>query len=57
VRGLEEFDERAVLRTALHPRLRQPMCVLDFAFFIAEHDDHHLAAVSELRHKFGVSGA
>ena len=52
VRGLEEFDEGAILRTAIHPRLGQPMRVLDFAFFIAEHDDHHLAAVSELVAKF-----
>jgi len=35
-------------RTALHPRLQQPMRVLDMAFFTAEHDDHHLARMTEL---------
>jgi uncharacterized damage-inducible protein DinB len=36
-------------RTALHPRLRQPMSVVDLCFFVAEHDDHHLHAIDELR--------
>jgi len=36
-------------RTALHPRLQQPMTVVDLAYFVAEHDDHHLAAIRELR--------
>jgi hypothetical protein len=35
--------------TALHPRLGLPMTVSDHCFFMAEHDDHHLAAISELR--------
>jgi mannitol/fructose-specific phosphotransferase system IIA component (Ntr-type) len=28
------------------------MRVVDLAFFVAEHDDHHLAAISELIRKF-----
>jgi uncharacterized damage-inducible protein DinB len=36
-------------RTALHPRLRQPMSVVDLCFFVAEHDDHHLRTIDELR--------
>jgi hypothetical protein len=35
-------------RTALHPRLRQPMSVVDLCFFVAEHDDHHLRTIDEL---------
>lgn len=54
VRRLEEFDDEAVARTALHPRLGQPMSVTDWACFVAEHDDHHLAAMSELLRRFGV---
>jgi uncharacterized damage-inducible protein DinB len=54
VRRLEEFDEETVARTALHPRLNQPMSVTDWAYFVAEHDDHHLAAMTELLRKFGV---
>jgi uncharacterized damage-inducible protein DinB len=35
-------------RTALHPRLGQPMTVVDLLFFVAEHDDHHLASITAL---------
>jgi uncharacterized damage-inducible protein DinB len=35
-------------RTALHPRLQQPMSVVDLCFFVAEHDDHHLRTIEEL---------
>ena len=35
-------------RTALHPRLGLPMRAVDHAFFVAEHDDHHLARITEL---------
>jgi hypothetical protein len=43
VRKLEALTEEEISRTALHPRLQQPMRILDFAYFVAEHDDHHLA--------------
>ncbi|MEW6251270.1 MAG: DinB family protein [Planctomycetota bacterium] len=36
-------------RTALHPRLNRPMRLVDHALFFAEHDDYHLARISELR--------
>jgi uncharacterized damage-inducible protein DinB len=32
-------------RTALHPRLKTPMRLVDHLFFVAEHDDHHLAQI------------
>jgi uncharacterized damage-inducible protein DinB len=53
VRSLEQFDEGFIQRRAMHLRLNTEMRVLDFAFFIAEHDDHHLARITELIHKFG----
>lgn len=37
-----------VERSALHPRLARPMRLIDLCFFVAEHDDHHLAAVWRL---------
>jgi uncharacterized damage-inducible protein DinB len=49
VRRLGSYDEAFVGRTALHPRLNVNMRVIDLAFFIAEHDDHHLARISELK--------
>lgn len=48
VRRLEEMDEEAVARTALHPRLQKQMRVIDMALFVAEHDDHHIASITEL---------
>lgn len=35
-------------RSALHPRLKTPMRIVDLAYFVAEHDDHHLARVREM---------
>ena len=49
VRRLESLDEEGVARTALHPRLQKPMRVIDMALFVAEHDDHHLASINELK--------
>lgn len=48
VTQLESAEEPDWLRSAMHPGLRAPMRLLDLAFFIAEHDDHHLATISEL---------
>ena len=52
VARLDSYDEAFVARTALHPRLQQNIRVIDLVFFIAEHDDHHLARISELKGKF-----
>ncbi|HJU53038.1 MAG TPA: DinB family protein [Pyrinomonadaceae bacterium] len=49
VARLDAYDEAFVQRTALHPRLKMQLRPIDLAFFIAEHDDHHLARISELR--------
>ena len=43
---LNEIDRSALAtldRTLLHPRLKEPMRLVDHLFFVAEHDDHHLA--------------
>ena len=42
------FDEEMLSRTSLHPRLNQPMRVIDSLFFVAEHDDHHISHISNL---------
>jgi uncharacterized damage-inducible protein DinB len=55
-RGLVErvagWSAEQLERSALHPRLRQPMRAIDLCLFVAEHDDHHLARVAELRAAF-----
>lgn len=43
VRKLELLTEEQIIRTALHARLQRSLRVLDWMYFIAEHDDHHLA--------------
>ena len=48
VRRLEAMDGEQLTRVALHPRLQQPMSVVDLGFFVAEHDDHHLATIANL---------
>ena len=52
VERLDDLDQAFILRTARHPRLKKEMRFLDLAFFIAEHDDHHLARISELIRRF-----
>ena len=48
VRRLEALTEDELAASALHPRMQVPMRVVDMAFFVAEHDDHHLATITEL---------
>ena len=48
VQRLESLPDSALTTTALHPRLAQPMTIVDLSFFVAEHDDHHLARITQL---------
>ena len=48
VAELEELDEEVFSRSLVHPRLGVPMRLVDTMFFVAEHDDHHLATITEL---------
>lgn len=45
---LEKLDEETIFGSALHPRLKTPMRTMDLFLFVAEHDDHHLARITEL---------
>ena len=45
---LEAIDEQTVFKYALHPRLKTPMRTMDLFLFVADHDDHHLARITEL---------
>ncbi len=49
VERLEGLEPADFHRTALHPRLRAPMRLADLIYFVAEHDDHHLARIREIR--------
>lgn len=50
--SLENIDENTVFKSALHPRLKTPMRTMDHFLFVAEHDDHHLAAITQLVKQF-----
>ena len=45
---IENIDDATVFKSALHPRLKTPMRTIDLFLFVAEHDDHHLARMTEL---------
>jgi uncharacterized damage-inducible protein DinB len=45
---LKDLDESMIFKSALHPRLQQPMRTMDLFLFVADHDDHHLARMTEL---------
>lgn len=42
------LDASLFTRTIPHPRLQVPMRLVDHLYFVAEHDDHHLARIWEL---------
>jgi len=45
---LNGIDALDITKTSLHPRLQQPMRIIDLAYFVAEHDDHHISCIREL---------
>ena len=48
VQRFEELPPEAFSKVAHHPRLNVPMRLVDMLFFQAEHDDYHMARISEL---------
>ena len=45
---LRNIKDEDLDKASVHPRLGTPMKVVDLAYFVAEHDDHHLARISLL---------
>ncbi len=48
VEKIMRIPEKELDKISLHPRLKTPMKVIDLAYFVAEHDDHHLAQITDL---------
>jgi uncharacterized damage-inducible protein DinB len=48
VAGLDRLPDQQLFNSALHPRMKIPMRIIDHAYFVAEHDDHHLAAIRSI---------
>lgn len=45
-----KVDAALYSRVLTHPRLQKPMRLVDHLFFVAEHDDHHLASIWQFIH-------
>jgi uncharacterized damage-inducible protein DinB len=50
LRRMETIDTSILARSVPHPRLKTPMRLVDHLYFVAEHDDHHLAHIWALIH-------
>jgi uncharacterized damage-inducible protein DinB len=48
VNRVEKIDPVILGRAIPHPRLKTPMRLVDHLYFVAEHDDHHLAHIRGL---------
>jgi uncharacterized damage-inducible protein DinB len=48
LKRVDELDGSLWARSIPHPRLKTPMRLVDHLYFVAEHDDHHLARIWEL---------
>jgi uncharacterized damage-inducible protein DinB len=48
LRRVGELNSSLFARAIPHPRLKTPMRLVDHLYFVAEHDDHHLARMWEL---------
>jgi len=49
VQLLKALKDADLDKAAKHPRLGTPMKIIDLAYFVAEHDDHHLAQITFLQ--------
>jgi uncharacterized damage-inducible protein DinB len=48
LKRLGGLDESQFSQAIPHPRMKTPMRLADDLYFVAEHDDHHLARICEL---------
>jgi uncharacterized damage-inducible protein DinB len=53
LKRVDELDASLFIRAIPHPRLKTPMRLVDHLYFVAEHDDHHLARIWELVNRRG----
>lgn len=55
VARFEAVNESDWGKSGLHPRLNQPMRIVDLLHFDCEHDDYHLARIGELIRLFAAA--
>lgn len=54
VAELDCLEDSVIERTAQHPRLKTAMRTIDLVYFVAEHDDYHLAQMTRLAKQAGA---
>jgi len=52
VNKFEKIDDNKIEYSAYHRRLDKQMRIIDLAYFIAEHDDHHLSKIQDMVVRF-----
>lgn len=52
IETIRNLTDEQIEHIAMHPRLKSPMKIVDLAYFVAEHDDHHLANMREILYKY-----
>jgi hypothetical protein len=52
VARLMKLNREDLEKSSLHPRLNKPMRLCDMLYFQAEHDDHHINRIEELKSHF-----
>lgn len=45
---LNSFNKEDFLHSLYHPRLQQPMRIIDLMYFVTEHDQHHLNTILKI---------
>ena len=48
LKRVDQLESSLFAQAIPHPRLKTPMRLVDHLFFVAEHDDHHLAHIWKL---------
>jgi uncharacterized damage-inducible protein DinB len=48
LKSVEELDAALFAQAITHPRLQKPIRLVDHLYFVAEHDDHHIAIIWEV---------
>jgi len=57
VADMRRLSDTQIAAMSVHPRLGHPLRLIDWAYFVAEHDDHHLAAAKQALTKSVLASA
>ena len=52
IKRLENLTKEQASVISIHPRLNQKMRIIDWVYFMSEHDDHHLTSIRLIKDSF-----